>query len=49
MSKGKIIGYIRVSTIEQNECPQLIFIKIDKIKYKITNGEPKTTWLRSSD
>lgn len=31
MSKGKLIGYIRVSTIEQNECRQLESIKVDKL------------------
>lgn len=31
MSKGKLIGYIRVSSIEQNECRQLESIKVDKL------------------
>lgn len=31
MTKGKLIGYIRVSSIEQNECRQLESIKVDKL------------------
>ncbi len=31
MKSGKIVGYIRVSSLEQNECRQLESIKADKI------------------
>lgn len=31
MAKGKIIGYIRVSTLEQNEGRQLESIEVDKV------------------
>lgn len=39
MAKGKLIGYIRVSTIEQNECRQLESVKVDKLFIDKASGK----------